>query len=122
MKIVNVSTLTQLTARQRAWVELKFQERRKSGGTAFVLCLLFGGIGVHHFYLGHTILGVLSIVFCWTWVPLILSLIQCLFIVFQVSSKNETILAALISESVLLLPENAPIIPSPVTPDALPIS
>jgi TM2 domain-containing membrane protein YozV len=115
-----MTALSQLTARQRAWVDLKFQQQHKSKATAFFLCLFFGGAGVHHFYLGVPLLGIFSLAFCWTFIPLVLSLLQCLFICIQVTEKNETILAALISESVLLLPENAPIIPSPVTPDALP--
>ncbi len=44
--------------------------------TAGVLALMLGGLGVQHFYLGNTKAGVLSIVFCWTYIPAIIGLIQ----------------------------------------------
>ncbi len=37
---------------------------RKSRGTAIVLCLLFGWLGFHRFYTGHTLIGLL---YLFTW-------------------------------------------------------
>lgn len=47
---------------------------------AALLAILLGGIGVHKFYLGQTFKGILSIVFCWTYIPSILGLIEGIMI------------------------------------------
>ena len=59
----------------------------KDKTTALILCLFLGGIGVHKFYLGQTALGVLYLLFFWTQIPIIISIIE--FIVMAVSSNEE---------------------------------
>ena len=48
----------------------------KSKGVAIVLALFLGGIGIHKFYLGMGGQGVLYLLFCWTFVPSFLALID----------------------------------------------
>jgi TM2 domain-containing membrane protein YozV len=48
----------------------------KSRVTAGVLALLLGGLGIHKFYLGAWGWGILYIVFCWTFIPGIVALIE----------------------------------------------
>jgi len=48
----------------------------KSRIVAGVLALLVGGIGVHKFYLGKIGLGIVYILFCWTFVPAIIAFIE----------------------------------------------
>jgi TM2 domain-containing membrane protein YozV len=48
----------------------------KSRITAGVLALLLGGIGVHKFYLGKIGLGIVYILFCWTFVPAIIAFVE----------------------------------------------
>lgn len=43
---------------------------------AGILAVLLGGIGVHKFYLGKGLQGVLYLVFCWTFIPAVLGLIE----------------------------------------------
>lgn len=48
----------------------------KSKTTAGILGILLGGWGIHKFYLGKTGMGILYILFCWTYVPAIIGLIE----------------------------------------------
>ncbi len=43
---------------------------------AALFALLLGGFGIHKFYLGKVGQGVLYLLFCWTFIPLIVSLIE----------------------------------------------
>ena len=59
----------------------------KSKTTAIILCFLLGGFGVHRFYLGQTGKGLLYLLFCWTFIPAVIALID--FIVLLFMSKEE---------------------------------
>lgn len=52
----------------------------KNKTTAAILAFLLGGIGVHRFYLGQGGLGILYLLFCWTFIPLVISFVD--FIIF----------------------------------------
>lgn len=52
---------------------------QKSKGVAVLLALLAGGIGIHHFYMGRTIRGLLYLLFSWTFIPLILSFLEAIY-------------------------------------------
>lgn len=47
---------------------------------AGILAILLGGIGVHKFYLGQAGKGILYLIFCWTYIPAIISFIEGLII------------------------------------------
>ena len=36
-----------------------------------ILALLFGSLGFHKFYRNKTVFGVIYLIFCWTFIPLI---------------------------------------------------
>lgn len=48
----------------------------KSKTTALLLCLFLGGFGAHKFYLGQTGLGILYLLFCWTFIPGLIAIID----------------------------------------------
>ena len=50
----------------------------KSKSTAGLLSFFLGGVGVHRFYLGQTGLGFLYLVFCWTFIPAIIALVDAI--------------------------------------------
>lgn len=52
------------------------------------LCLFLGGLGIHKFYAGKWIQGLLYVAFCWTWVPVIISLIDLLVAMFKTPDAN----------------------------------
>lgn len=48
----------------------------KDKTTAAILALILGGLGVHKFYLGQYGMGFLYLLFCWTFVPAIIALVE----------------------------------------------
>lgn len=51
----------------------------KSPVIAGILALLLGGLGIHRFYLGQIWLGILYLVFCWTYVPTIIGVVEGIY-------------------------------------------
>jgi TM2 domain-containing membrane protein YozV len=43
---------------------------------ASLLAILLGGLGIHKFYLGDTTLGVVYLVFFWTFIPALIGFIE----------------------------------------------
>ena len=43
---------------------------------AGLLALLLGGLGVHKFYLGRTGWGIVYLLFCWTFIPALIALVE----------------------------------------------
>lgn len=59
----------------------------KSITTTTILAFFLGGIGAHRFYLGQGGLGLLYLVFCWTFIPAILGFID--FIIFLTMDERK---------------------------------
>ena len=57
-----ICPLTQLSDKQLAILESEMQNHRKSVGLAYVLLIFLGSIGVHQFYLGKTVRGIVYLV------------------------------------------------------------
>ena len=50
--------------------------KRKVNKLAYVLCaILVGGLGIHKFLAGRWVLGIVYILFCWTFIPALVALI-----------------------------------------------
>lgn len=58
----------------------------KSKTTAGLLAIFLGGLGIHKFYLGKWGWGILYILFCWTYIPSLIGLIEG--IIYLVSNQN----------------------------------
>ena len=48
----------------------------RSRVAAAIFAILLGGIGIHKFYLGRIGQGILYILFCWTFIPALIGLIE----------------------------------------------
>ena len=59
----------------------------KNKGTAILLALFLGGAGLHKFYLGKSLQGILYFLFIWTFVPSVLALID--LIIYICTSEND---------------------------------
>ena len=56
--------------------EARAPSRTKSKVAAFALAWLLGGIGAHKFYLNRVGQGLLYLIFCWTFVPMIIAFVE----------------------------------------------
>lgn len=54
-----------------------------SKGLYIALCLFLGGLGVHKFYAGKWGQGILYALFCWTYVPAVIAVIDLLVAIFK---------------------------------------
>ena len=61
--------------------------KQKNRSTAALLALVFGGIGVHRFYLNKPISGFFYLILFWTFIPAIIALIE--FVVLLCMSDEE---------------------------------
>lgn len=59
----------------------------KQKSVAIILCLFGGGLGAHKFYCGGFGWGLLYLLFCWTFIPVIISLVD--LIVLAVMSQHD---------------------------------
>ena len=60
----------------------------KSRVAAGILALFIGGIGVHKFYCGQIGLGVIYLIFCWTFIPSIIAFIE---VIIYLTSPNDEV-------------------------------
>ena len=60
----------------------------KSRIVAAILAFLFGGLGVHKFYMGKIGSGVLYLLFCWTGIPALIAFIECIIYLTCSSDKE----------------------------------
>ena len=63
----------------------------KNKYTAILLALFVGGIGIHRFYLGQTKIGLLYLVFCWTFISLIIAFFDFFYFLFSSAEKFNSV-------------------------------
>lgn len=79
-----------LTDSERLMFQSEMSRRRKSTTSAVLWCLFLGGLGAHQFYLGNTLLGVVYLLFCWTFIPVIIAFFELFTLSGRVKSYNAT--------------------------------
>lgn len=81
----------------------------KSKTTAAIICFFLGGLGIHRFYLGQTGLGILYILFCWTFIPSLVAFIDfiCLLLMSEDRFNQKYNLTALIMKGQVAPNNNA---------------
>lgn len=82
------SMMSSLTEHERLLFLTEYNNTKKSYPTAILLAFFLGGVGAHHFYMRRIGLGILYSLFCWTFVPLIIALIECFFMKRRVVNFN----------------------------------
>jgi len=86
-QLVSMSSddIIKLKSSQTQNVKVKTQGL-KDKNIATILALFLGGLGIHRFYLGQPLIGILYLIFCWTFIPLCVSIID--FFAFIFMSQN----------------------------------
>ena len=83
--------LKSLTESERLLFQLELNGCQKNTMIGVLFALVLGGVGAHHFYLGKTGLGVLYILFCWTFIPVIVAIGECFLMPGRVRQYNTTV-------------------------------
>lgn len=66
--------------------------KRKVNKSLYVLLAIFlGGLGIHKFYAGKTGVGIIYLIFSWTFIPMILSLFNVIAVLGIPSDENGNI-------------------------------
>lgn len=71
----------------------EYESTRKHEVVAILLAFFLGSFGAHRFYMGQTGWGILYLCFCWTFVPHIISFIECFFLPGRVRRYNDALAA-----------------------------
>ncbi|HKO18274.1 MAG TPA: NINE protein [Acidobacteriaceae bacterium] len=89
MEAYELALMQDMSNDQRTYFQSQFTNERKDPPTGLLLCLFLGGLGAHQFYLKKTGLGVLYVLFCWTFVPAFIALVECFLIQGRVRRYNQ---------------------------------
>jgi TM2 domain-containing membrane protein YozV len=76
------------TDQQRAIFQAQMSAWQKDEVVGVLLALFLGTFGAHHFYLRRIGLGILYVVFSFTGIPTIVSLVECFFMPGRVRQYN----------------------------------
>lgn len=69
-----------LTPQQKLYFQSEYDKLTRNPSTALLLCLLLGGVGAHRFYLKQVGWGVAYVLFAWTFIPMLVALVECFMI------------------------------------------
>jgi len=89
----NQARIQNLDPTQRAIIISNHESNKKSTAVFAILALFLGGLGIHHFYMGDTLAGILSLLLCWTFLPALFALVELCFCWLIVPRHNEKMLS-----------------------------
>lgn len=85
---VKKSTKELVKEKKEKKVVVKTSEKKVNKTIYAVLTILFGTIGINKFYAGKVRSGILSLLFCWTGIPTILSIAEFITVLTEKADKN----------------------------------
>lgn len=88
----------QLTASQLLLFTERYNKYRKSLGIAILLCCFTGFIGGHKFYMRKTGSGIGYLLFCWTLIPTLLSIIDLIMLPYQIGRYNNLLAVEILAD------------------------
>jgi len=78
-----------MTDQQRVAFQSEYFARRKDSAVGVLLAVFLGSFGAHRFYLGQNGIAIIYILFCWTFIPHLVALIEAFFMPRRVRRWNE---------------------------------
>jgi len=78
-----------MTDNQKMLFQSQYNSQKKDTAIAVILAIFLGGLGAHCFYLGKVGLGIIYLLFCWTFIPAIIALIEALMMSGTVRRMNQ---------------------------------
>ena len=84
-----------MTEAQQGWFYVEYERARRDEIAGVLLAIFLGGLGIHRFYLGETVPGILYLVFFWTGIPMIIGWVECFFMPGRVVRYNAAQAAAI---------------------------
>lgn len=97
-----------LTPQQQSYFQQEYDKHSRSPNTALILTVLFGGLGAHRFYLREWGWGMAYVLFFWTYIPSITSIIECAQIRSRTIKYNERCAQRILTEMNVSRHEPAP--------------
>lgn len=89
-RLRQTQTQQQISSQSSNYSQQSFQSQFSSQNaagknrlTAAILGIILGCIGAHHFYLGNNLKGVIYLIFCWTYIPTLLGIIEGIMLLTQ---------------------------------------
>lgn len=83
--------LAKLSENNKILFASEYNARRKDVGTAYILMIFLGFFGAHRFYIGEIFSGIMSILFCWTFIPLLICFLELFWMKHNVIVVNNNI-------------------------------
>jgi TM2 domain-containing membrane protein YozV len=87
-----------LTEQQQMLFMAQYSLVRKDVTAAILLAFFLGSFGAHRFYMGEIGMGFLYILFCWSFIPHIIALVECFFLPERVRQYNAMHAAAIANQ------------------------
>ncbi|MGD0008473.1 MAG: WG repeat-containing protein [Terriglobia bacterium] len=94
-----------LTPQQKLFFHQEYAKQNRSPSTALVLALLLGGFGAHRFYLRQWGWGIAYVLFSWTFVPIVASLVECFLIRKRTENYNKEVARQIIQKMKIIFSE-----------------
>ncbi|MCY4275082.1 MAG: TM2 domain-containing protein [Gammaproteobacteria bacterium] len=80
-----------LSQEELARYTIEYNEQKKNATTGVLLALFLGGFGAHHFYMGNTGVGIVYLLFFWTFIPAVIALVECFLMSSRMKTYNDQI-------------------------------
>jgi TM2 domain-containing membrane protein YozV len=80
--------VSELPSEKQAAFLVNYEAKKKDPTLAVVLALLLGNIGIHKFYLGEIVWGIVYIVFAWTFIPGVIAFFEAFGLPKKVHKMN----------------------------------
>jgi TM2 domain-containing membrane protein YozV len=88
VELVSSQIIQRLPEDKQMLFMMQYNNESKNPTTAVLLAVFLGGLGAHKFYMGQIGLGIIYLLFSWTWLPMIIALIEAFGLSNQVRRYN----------------------------------